>query len=380
MSETIKFHHKSSKPDNVLEAERKIITECIEIEMQLPECLKDYFLYLKSSVAIKSRLAYLKDLRFFMHYLVEHGPFKSVQEIQLITMDHFKTLTAKDINRYLGDYCMEYIVESGGSKTVMTNNNRSLSRKKSSLSVFFKFLYREGILEKNITDGLNPIRMPKPQPDAIKRLDVDEMIDLLKRVDLGAGLTDKEKQYWMKTKLRDRAMMVLFVTYGLRLSEIQQLNVSSFNYSKKEFRIFRKRGKEVLMPLNESATKVVQDYIQHERLKDDALDEPHKDALFLSLQKTRLGERAIREIVKKYTALTLGTVKRKGYSPHKLRATAASALIEHGFSLYDVQNLLDHDNITTTQLYSAHRKNAKRELLESQEVLELVKNKDQEKK
>ena len=59
----------------------------------------------------------------------------------------------------------------------------------------------------------------------------------------------------------------------------------------------------------------------------------------------------------------MGTTRNNGYSPHKLRATAASSMIEKGFSIYDVQNLLDHDNVTTTQLYAAHKKNAKKEII-----------------
>jgi site-specific recombinase XerD len=64
------------------------------------------------------------------------------------------------------------------------------------------------------------------------------------------------------------------------------------------------------------------------------------------------------------------TSRDKGYSPHKLRATAASSLIQYGFSIYDVQNLLDHENVTTTQLYSAHRKNAKRDVVNNYELLD----------
>ncbi len=373
MSETKRFHNKTSKPDNVVKAEHAIMAKCLSIQKEMPEYLIDYFIYLKSSVAIKSRLAYLGDLKFFFEYLIHNTSLQNYETIAEIKLFDLAQIGSKEINRFIGGYCMEYEVTENGTTTFMTNNNKTLSRKKSALSVFFKFLYREGLVPKNITDGFNPIRMPKPQPDAIKRLDVDELVDLLERVDLGSGLTDKERQYWKKTHFRDRAIMVLFVTYGLRLSELQQLNLSSFSFSKKEFRIFRKRGKEVLMPLNVSAEKVVQDYILNERFKEDEIDELSRDALFYSLQKTRLTERAIRDIVKKYTALTLGTVKNKGYSPHKLRATAASTLIEHGFSIYDVQNLLDHDNITTTQLYSAHRKNAKKDLLQNQEVLDFVK-------
>jgi site-specific recombinase XerD len=213
--------------------------------------------------------------------------------------------------------------------------------------------------------------MPKPQPDAIKKLEIGEVSMMLEAVETGKGLTDKEKQYWEKTKYRDKAILVIFVTYGLRLSELQQLNLSSFNFNREEFKIYRKRGKETDMPLNKSVEKVITDYINFERnyLKDK-LPEDDSDALFLSLQGKRMTVKAIRALVKKYTAIPLGTTKDDGYSPHKLRATAASSLIEYGFSIYDVQNLLDHDNVTTTQLYSAHKKRAKREIIKNYEVLD----------
>jgi site-specific recombinase XerD len=124
------------------------------------------------------------------------------------------------------------------------------------------------------------------------------------------------------------------------------------------------------MPLNKSVEKVVKDYIEKERISEEYISEEYKGALFLSLQKTRMTERAIRELVKKYTSIALGTTKDHGYSPHKLRATAATSLIQYGFSIYDVQNLLDHDNVTTTQLYAAHKKNVKREIVNNFEWLD----------
>jgi site-specific recombinase XerD len=153
------------------------------------------------------------------------------------------------------------------------------------------------------------------------------------------------------------------VTYGLRLSELQQLNISSFNFSRGEFKIYRKRGKESLMPVNNTITQAFSDYVNLERASDDSLSEENKDALLLSLQGSRLTDRQIRQIVKKYTSISMGTSRSKGYSPHKLRATAATSLIGRGNSIYDVQELLDHDNVTTTQLYAAHKLNTKRKLI-----------------
>lgn len=360
-----KIHNKSSKPDNIVARDNGIINECEAIESALPKFMRDYFIFLKGSVAVTTRRAYLQDILFFCNYLVETDLYTNAEKASDITIDEFKEITSRDINLFIGDYCNRYYKNINDGRVLFENNNRSLSRKKSSLSTLFKFMFRNEQLPSDITGGFNPIKLQKTQPDAIKRLEIDEVAMMLDTVQNGTGLTDKEKDYWLKTRLRDKAILVLFVTYGLRLSELRELNISSFNFSRGVFVIYRKRGKEVQMPINDACEKVILDYIENERAKNDELDNENEDALFLSLQKKRMTTRSIRDLVKKYTSIAMGTSRSHGYSPHKLRATAATSMIETGFSIYDVQNLLDHDNVTTTQLYSAHRKNSKREIVKN---------------
>ena len=365
-----KIHNKSSRPDNIVIKENIKIEKCLELQSELPSFMKDYFIYLKGSVSVSSRLAYLEDITFFLHYLVETGEHTVAEKASDVTLEEFSSIKARDVNIFLGEYCSRYYKEVNNTKMIFENNNRALARKKSSLSTLFKFLYRNEQLPENITDGFNPIKLPKPQPDAIKRLEIDEVAIMLDAVETGKGLTDREKIYWKKTKLRDKAILALFVTYGLRLSELRELNISSFNFSRGEFTIFRKRGKEVLMPINRTCEHVIKDYIENERPNEEEIPEEHRDALFLSMQKKRMTERAITSLVKKYTSISMSTTRDKGYSPHKLRATAATSLIQDGFTIYDVQNLLDHDNVTTTQLYAAHKKNVKRDIVKNFEWLD----------
>lgn len=362
----MKIHNKSDVPDNIILKRNDVIEQCIEVEKKLPYFMYDYFIYLKNAVQITTRLAYLQDVLFFCKYLVSETSLTHADSPNKIELEEFVKISARDINRFIGEYCTRYIVESENATYIMENHNRSLARKRSSLSILFKFLYREELMEKNISDGFNPIRLPKPQPDAIKKLEIEEVNRLLHIVETGEGLSAKEYDYWLKTKYRDKAILVLFITYGLRISELQQLNIGSFSATRNAFKIYRKRGKEVEMPINKSAAKVINDYIQLERPKTSTTEDA---PLFLSLQENRITERAIRELVKKYTALSMMTSRRNGYSPHKLRATAASSLIEYGFSIYDVQNLLDHDNVTTTQLYASHRKNVKRDVISQYEII-----------
>ena len=362
----IKIHNKSDRPDNVIKKENDIYLECEEIENQLPKFLRGFFSYLKGNVLPATRLAYLHDIKFFFKYLIEETDLTDAETTDKIKLSDLEQVKAVDVNMFI-EYCRKYKVDTGDTIYIYENSNKSLARKKSSVSVMFKQLYRDELLSKNITDGFDPIRGPKPGEREIKALQDDEVMIMLDAVSTGTGLTDHEHAYWEKTKKRDKAVLILFLTYGLRLSELQQLNVSSFNFNRGEFKIYRKRGKESIMPLNNSATAVIHDYIDNERAADSSLDEENRDALFLSLQGRRMTERQIRELVKKYTSIALKTTRKAGYSPHKLRATAATSLIGRGNSIFDVAALLDHEQVTTTQLYARQKMNVKRDLVKDME-------------
>lgn len=362
----IRLQNKGSRPDNVVQKEFQTEEECEQIQSELPSFMRGFFVYMRQSLLPMSRLAYLHDIRFFCQYLIAQTDLTEASETSKIKASDFDAVRGADVNLFL-DYCRRYrTTGEKGEIFVYENNNRTLSRKKSSLSVLFRYLYREGIVSRNITDQFDPIRVQKPSDREIKALQDDEVMIMLDAVTTGEHLTKKERQYWEKTKKRDKAILVLFLTYGLRLSELQQLNVSSFNFQRGEFLVYRKRGKESAMPLNnKTVLKALHEYIDGERMSEDKIRPGHEDALFLSLQGRRMTERQIRELVKKYTSIGMSTSRSAGYSPHKLRATAATSLIGRGNSIFDVQQLLDHENVTTTQLYAAHRRNTKRDLIGS---------------
>lgn len=362
----VKIQNKSDKPDNIVQKENEIFFQCEEIEDALPKFLRGYFAYLRANVLPQTRLAYLHDIRFFFQYLIRETDLTKAEETDQIKLEELKQVQAVDVNMFI-DYCRKYKVETNKEVYIYENTNKTLARKKSSVSVLFKQLYRDNLLDENITDGFHPIRVAKPGEREIKALQDDEVMIMLDAVSTGEGLTPHEKNYWEKTRYRDKAILVMFLTYGLRLSELQQLNISSFHFGRGEFKIYRKRAKESIMPLNRSVSSVIADYLELERLKDDQITEEYKDALFLSLQGRRMTERQIRELVKKYTSIALATSRKQGYSPHKLRATTATSLIGRGNSIFDVQALLDHEQVTTTQLYAQHKKNVKRDLVKGME-------------
>lgn len=360
-----KIKNRTGKPQNIFEKEQEIFNKCSKLEDNLPRFMNGYFIYLRSSVLPMTRLAYLQDITFFCDYLVESAMFEA-QTIKDLTAFDFEKIRAKDINVFI-DYARRYEKDKNDGVYIYENHNRSLARKKTSLSMLFKYLFRDEILSKNITDGLDPIKVAKPAETEIKALTDEEVRTMLRAVETGEGMTKKQLQFFEKTKKRDKAILLLFLTYGLRISELQQLNVDSFNFDRQEFKIYRKRGKESIMPMNISCDIAIHEYLDMERKNDDELLDEHKNALFLSLQGKRMTERQIRELVKKYTAIALKTTQKNGYSPHKLRATAATSLIGRGEDIFDVQLLLDHENVTTTQLYAKHKENVKKRLINNME-------------
>lgn len=361
----IKIHNKSDKPDNILKKEHEIISQCTAMEERLPNFMRGFFVYLKGNVLPMTRRAYLYDIIFFCDYLVKNTDLTVANSSKDISREEFDAIRGVDVNIFL-DFCRKYEKETENAIYVYENNNKTLARKKSSVAVLFKQLYRDNIVSRNITDGFDPIRVTNVGEREIKALQDDEVMTMLDAVTTGAGLTERELVFWEKTKQRDKAILILFLTYGLRLSELHQLNLSSFRFNRGEFLIYRKRDKESTMPLNKSVSTVITDYIEGERMKIKAFDSD-RAALFLSLQGKRMAERQIREMVKKYTSIGLKTSRSFGYSPHKLRATAATSLIGRGNSIFDVQALLDHEQVTTTQLYAKHKINVKRELVHDME-------------
>ena len=100
-----KIHNKSSKPDNIVARDNEIIDECEAIESALPKFMRDYFIFLKGSVAVTTRRAYLQDILFFCNYMIETDLYTNAEKASDITIDEFKEITSRDVNLFIGDYC-----------------------------------------------------------------------------------------------------------------------------------------------------------------------------------------------------------------------------------------------------------------------------------
>jgi integrase/recombinase XerC len=207
----------------------------------------------------------------------------------------------------------------------------SVARKISALRTFGRYLRREGWIE---GDPAGLAATPRREQRVPAHLSVDEMAKLLEVPDTSEPLGR-----------RDRAILELFYASGLRLSELVGLDLDDVNLSARMVRVMGKGAKERLVPFNESAKKAIAAW-----LKDRALLRiPTAEPLFVNFRGSRLTGRSVQRLVAHYVAMCS---TRFGISPHALRHSFATHLLERGADLRAIQELLGHVQLSTTQRYT----------------------------
>ncbi|MFA6075220.1 MAG: tyrosine recombinase [Negativicutes bacterium] len=233
------------------------------------------------------------------------------------------SITIVDIRRYL-------------TKVRLTISKRSVTRKLSALRTFYKFLLREEWVE---TNPFAAVRSPKMDRRLPQFIDEAEMIRLLNLPDRATPLG-----------LRDSAILELLYSSGLRVGELVDLRISSCQDG--ELLVLGKGSKERIVPVNDSALKCVANYLRSARnvLIAAAANEvkPH-NYLFVNYRGGRLSDRSVRRMFEKYTTIF---AHERHISPHTIRHTFATHLLNHGADLRAVQELLGHVNLSTTQIYT----------------------------
>ena len=209
----------------------------------------------------------------------------------------------------------------------------TLSRKTSTLKSFCKFLHREGLLEHNPADLLSTPKKEKRLPTVINEVDMTAFLD-----DFLAGEEPLQ--------LRNKAIFELLYSSGLRVSELVQLDVENVQKQKGILRILGKGSKERIVPVGEQAQSAITYYLEHGRpllVKEEA------QALFLNRQGTRLTTRGVEYILEQY--VKQGALKYK-VTPHAFRHSFATHLLDNGADLRVIQELLGHEGLSTTQIYT----------------------------
>jgi len=261
--------------------------------------------------AQRTRETYQDDVEDLARFLEESG------------ITDWKVVGLRDLQRYLA--------ELERRRFASTSRNR----KAHTIKTFFKFLHQDKYVQENPAAQLTPPTVE--QDDDIRVLTDEEYHAVLAQV----------------SKVRDRAILVLFLQTGMRISELANLTIYDMDLPKKikkdevgEIKVIRKGGKRKTIFINWKTCESVAAWLK-ERKQMLAGVEPQPDALFINKLRTPLSVRSIRRLVKKYFA----RAKIANATVHTLRHTAATHYLANGADLRSVQELLGHDDIRTTQKY-----------------------------
>ena len=256
------------------------------------------------------------------------------------TMDAYK----RDINQYLmylGDldiknlsdvkstHIRDYIrvLSDGGMAPA------SISRIISSIRTYYRFLSSENILDENPVLLINNPKLPKKLPDVLSEKEISLIINAIQ----------ESSQFYQ----RDKAIIELLYSCGIRVTELCNLEMSNLFIDEDLIRVMGKGNKERLLPLGVRSKKYVNEYIKHSR--NSHIKKSGSSFVFVSRNGNQLTRAMINIILNKWTQVS---GLKKSVSPHKLRHSFATHLLEGGADLRFVQALLGHSDISTTQIYT----------------------------
>src|SRR6185503_8312626 len=213
----------------------------------------------------------------------------------------------------------------------------SIARKLAALRTFFQFLVREGVLE------LNPAKLvstPKLEKKLPNHLSIEEAIRFIESPDVETELGK-----------RDRAMLELMYATGVRVAELTTLNVADVDFQNQLIRVTGKRRKQRIVPFGDPAGEAIRTYlgVREKFLFNAPVSKRDEAALFLNYQGTRITTRSVGRMVEKYIRICAGM---HNISPHALRHSFATHLLDSGADLRDIQELLGHARLSTTQIYT----------------------------
>jgi integrase/recombinase XerC len=210
---------------------------------------------------------------------------------------------------------------------------RSINRKLATLKSFYKFLLSREIIGKNPTERLKPLKTESKLPQFIKESEITQLLDHL----------EFENSFEGK---RDQLIIELLYGSGIRLSELIGLKISQINFYDHSIKVLGKRNKERVIPINENLVKYIKNYIT---VRDTMTTDKSLDFLILTTEGAPAYPMLVYRVVKKY--LSLITTQRKK-SPHVLRHTFATHLLNKGADLNSVKDLLGHTSLAATQVYT----------------------------
>ncbi len=322
---------------------------------EMPEFVGQFIVGISSQTSVLTRLNYVTDIGIFFSYLIKYKyPGKTMAEL---SANDIECLAPHDIERYI-DGLSSYVL--GGKR--LSCGEKAKERKLSSLRSLYKYLYKKEIISSNVTLKVD---MPKLHDKPIIRLEPDEVGRLIDTVACGDMLTEREKSYNSVTKERDMAIMYVFLGTGIRVSELVGLNRNDIDFENSSFVVTRKGGNRSILYMPVETLDALRTYVDwlDEQIANNtefAAKIKDPDALFYSLQGTRIGVRTVEKLVKKYAS---PAAPLKKITPHKLRSTYATNLYRETEDIYVVADVLGHSDVNTTkkhyaQMSEEHKKHA----------------------
>jgi len=279
---------------------------------------------------------YYLDLRTFFRFMkLQKGLAEcDINEISIkdVNIDFIKTITLSDVYSFM-DYLSHEKSKFHNSKDIQIGiSSTTIARKLAAIRSFYKYLVSKvHLLDENPIADLDTPKRKKTLP---KYLNLDESVTLLTNID--------NKNEFLKA--RDYCIITLFLNCGLRVSELVGINTTDLR--DEALKVTGKGAKERVVYLNDACISAINDYIKF-RTNIQCND---KYAFFVSQKHNRISKGAVELLVKKY--LKLSGLDSKKYSTHKLRHTAATLMLQNGVDVRTLQEVLGHENLNTTQIYT----------------------------
>lgn len=231
----------------------------------------------------------------------------------------YKNITKEDIITYLS-YLNKKL------------NPKSINRHIVSIKNYFKFLQRNNYIKDNIISDITGIKTSKNIPKVLSENDINKLLNI--------NLKDN-------ISYRNKAMLELMYSSGLRVSELLNLTLNNIDLNMNTVRIFGKGSKERIMPIDDIASKYLFEYINIYRVT--LMHNKTTDILFLNSRGDKLSRQGFFKILK---GIALEKGINKDISPHTIRHSFATHMLNHGADLRSIQTMLGHENIETTQIYT----------------------------
>ncbi len=352
MAENLNYREK-------IDAER--ILQIRSIARELPPACSDFFSAIAVTTGTFTRLAYAIDLKTFFHFLQTERYQFSHKPLYTFTNEDLALVTQSDLTAYV-EYLTFYYKNDADSDTpvkALINHDLSIKRKLCSIRSFYDYLFKNGRVPSNVT---TLVPLPKIHEKPILRLSMEEMHRMLEQAATGDGLTPRQKAWHKLTVKRDYALLSLFLGTGVRVSECVGMNISDVDMENNAFLVTRKGGNQVVLYFPPEVAEALAEYMTD---RENIEAQPgHEEALFLSMQKRRITQRAVQNLVKKYAAVAAPLKPR--ISPHKLRSTFATNLYNKTGDIYLVADVLGHTSVDTTRKHYADMTDARRRMAAQQ--------------